>query len=192
LKRKITFSSPDTMAVSTQQLDLETQLAEAKTRIAALEAALAAKEQVDPASECCGFSRKEMAEKLSESMGKTSDELLRAINDAVKELAHKLYYEDSEWDCSCATPEMCRGDCGTDEHFCEWAKEEKEKGVTHRLPVHDFKVAWRGGWGIPRRILEVEEHLKIAQHALATGEGDLRVLQKNVESWEKALQVLRG
>lgn len=187
------------------QLDLETQLAEAKVRIAALEAALAEKEKVDPATECCGFSRKEVAQEL-ESLFERCHELTLAQPMRAADIEYRLDLavealklfkgepDDSEWDCSCATPEMCRGECGTHDCFCEWTKEEKAKGATHTRPVHDFKVAWRGGWGLPRRIAETEQHLENARHDLATGERegnrDLWVLRNNVEVSEKVLQHL--
>ncbi len=66
------------------------------------------------------------------------------------------YENDSEWDCSCATPEMCRGGCCTSEDFKDWNTEEKVKGVVHEQPLHDFKIANRGVWGIERRLKRAE------------------------------------
>ena len=152
------------MSASTQN-DLEAQLAEAKVRIAALEAALAAKEKRDPVTECCGYSCEEMAEQLAETLGKSKDAVLEAIYRAPQDLALQYFYDDSEWDCSCVTPEMCRGDCccETSEMFHAWLTEQRAKGIKHRYPVRAFNAANKGLWGIDYRIRDAEEHWAMAR-----------------------------
>jgi hypothetical protein len=72
--------------------------------------------------------------------------------------------EDDQWECcSCATPEMCDGDCKTREFFSDWREEEKTKGVEHHLPVRDFKKALKSGWGLEHRIKKAEEQWGIAR-----------------------------
>lgn len=48
--------------------------------------------------------------------------------------------EDDEWDCSCATPEMCQGDCETSSEFRTWNHAEKAHGRTYKRPIEAFKL----------------------------------------------------
>lgn len=199
----------------------DAQIAELKARVAALEAALAAKEEPDYRTECCGHDRYAVGDKLQEVLtdwwpitthkqdGKPVEGTISgAFHEALKLMdaeaadrkAHPEKYEaDSEWDCSCMTPECCCGGCQTSEGFKEWCAMEKECGEEHRLPVRDFKKANRGPWGLERRIAAVEgmlERLKklVAQEKakaepekwrLATHEGD-------IVDYERELVWLRG
>lgn len=204
------------MAASTQH-DLEAQLAEAKVRIAALEAALSAKVQPDPLTQCCGFSIEQLAEKLEEVyedhfepkvkvrgiyMTPPTAGFVWSINHAVFLLNKEAdEVEDSEWNCSCATPEMCRHDCETTECYNEWRTEEEAKGAEHRLPVRNFKVAIKSGWRLERNIKKAEEQWDIARrrykNALMThcedpsADEHLASLSEEEDWWEKEIERLR-
>lgn len=47
---------------------------------------------------------------------------------------------DEEWDCSCAMPEMCQGECETSEEFRAWTAKEIAEGRTHTKPITAFKM----------------------------------------------------
>lgn len=72
---------------------------------------------------------------------------------------------DSDWDCSCATPECCAGDCCTADDFKDWSEEEKTKGAEHKQPLRDFHAANRSAWGLERQLKRAEEDLRIMQKA---------------------------
>jgi hypothetical protein len=74
--------------------------------------------------------------------------------------------QDSEWDCSCATPEMCRGGCCTCEDFADWCAEEKEEGIEHAHPVREFKAALKGIWGLERYLKRSEGDLNAMKASL--------------------------
>lgn len=109
--------------------------------------------------------------------------------------------EDDQWECcSCATPEMCRGDCETSEFFSDWREEEKTKGVEHHLPVRDFKKALKSGWGLEHNIKKAEEQWGIArrqyQRALleeldeATNSEQLTAFSDEEDFWTKEVNRL--
>lgn len=109
-----------------------------RARVAALEAALAAKDAALTGQEAPAAAEKDDASSASYSC----------------------------WDCcSCATPEMCMGDCCTSEDYKVWWQEEKDKGAVHEKPIRDFKTANRSAWGLERRLKRAEEDLRIMQKA---------------------------
>jgi hypothetical protein len=95
-------------------------------------------------------------------------------------VVYQMYAEDDEWNCSCMTPEMCDGECGTTEEFKRWKMQEWLDGVDHDRPVHDFNV-WRAECA--REAFRAQEE---AEDAAAAEEDAL--IRAAIEHEEEALQ----